>query len=422
MTASQRSSKPTRFGGAMIIAGTAIGAGMLANPTATSGVWFIGSLLLLLYVWFCMYISGLMLLEATLHFPQGASFHTVVNALLGPRWNIITGVAVAFVLYSLTYAYIFVGGGLTQNTLSAASGWLFEQPLQPSRQLSSVVFLLVLATSVWVSTKVVDRFATLLIGGMLTSFFLSVGALLPTVTPSVLFNLNVQEQQTYWPYLWAALPVCLASFGYHGNVPSLVSYYNKQAQPVARSILWGSLLALGIYVLWQLAVQGNLPRAEFAPVIAADGDVAVLLQALSAYTRTDTIAGVLSAFAYMAIASSFLGVTLGLFDYLRDVFNFSDTASGRFKTALLTFMPPLLACLVFPTGFVKVMGYVGLMAAIWAVLVPALLVRASRKRFAQADYQVFGGTTMIAFIVVFAVAAFVAQVLLLLQLLPIFKG
>ena len=201
-----------------------------------------------------------------------------------------------------------------------------------------------------------------------------------------------------------------------------MSYYNKQAQPVARSVLWGSLLALGIYVLWQLAVQGNLPRAEFAPVIAADGDVAVLLQALSAYTRTDTIAGLLSAFAYMAIASSFLGVTLGLFDYLRDVFNFSDTASGRFKTALLTFMPPLLACLVFPTGFVKVMGYVGLMAAIWAVLVPALLVRSSRKRFAQADYQVFGGTTMIAFIVVFAVAAFVAQVLLLLQLLPIFKG
>ncbi len=112
MTASQRPSKPTRFGGAMIIAGTAIGAGMLANPTATSGVWFVGSVLLLLYVWFCMYTSGLMLLEATLHFPQGASFHTVVNALLGPRWNLITGVAVAFVLYSLTYAYIFVGGDI----------------------------------------------------------------------------------------------------------------------------------------------------------------------------------------------------------------------------------------------------------------------------------------------------------------------
>ena len=42
------------FGGAMIIAGTIVGAGMLANPTATSGIWFIGSLLVLVYTWICM--------------------------------------------------------------------------------------------------------------------------------------------------------------------------------------------------------------------------------------------------------------------------------------------------------------------------------------------------------------------------------
>ncbi|EFA28567.1 tryptophan-specific transport protein, partial [Haemophilus influenzae HK1212] len=38
---------PSLLGGAMIIAGTAIGAGMLANPTSTAGVWFIGSILVL---------------------------------------------------------------------------------------------------------------------------------------------------------------------------------------------------------------------------------------------------------------------------------------------------------------------------------------------------------------------------------------
>ena len=44
------------IGGAMIIAGTAIGAGMFANPTATAGVWFTGSILALLYTWWCMTI------------------------------------------------------------------------------------------------------------------------------------------------------------------------------------------------------------------------------------------------------------------------------------------------------------------------------------------------------------------------------
>ena len=41
---------PSLLGGAMIIAGTAIGAGMLANPTSTAGVWFIGSIL----AWFTL--------------------------------------------------------------------------------------------------------------------------------------------------------------------------------------------------------------------------------------------------------------------------------------------------------------------------------------------------------------------------------
>lgn len=62
---------PSLLGGAMIIAGTAIGAGMLANPTATAGVWFIGSLLLLAYTWFCMTTSGLMILKPIYTTQQG---------------------------------------------------------------------------------------------------------------------------------------------------------------------------------------------------------------------------------------------------------------------------------------------------------------------------------------------------------------
>ena len=80
------------------------------------------------------------------------------------------------------------------------------------------------------------------------------------------------------------------------------------------------------------------------------------------------------------------------------------------------------SCLLFPTGFVKVMGYVGLMAAIWAALVPALLVRAARKRFANAEYQVRGGGWLIGFVIIFAVTVFVVQILLLIDWLPLFSG
>ena len=65
---------PSLLGGAMIIAGTAIGAGMLANPTSTAGVWFVGSVGVLLYTWFCMTTSGLMLLEVESALPHWCQF------------------------------------------------------------------------------------------------------------------------------------------------------------------------------------------------------------------------------------------------------------------------------------------------------------------------------------------------------------
>ncbi len=161
---------PSLLGGAMIIAGTAIGAGMLANPTSTAGVWFIGSILALVYTWFCMTTSGLMILEANLHYPTGSSFDTIVKDLLGKGWNMINGLSVAFVLYILTYAYITSGGGITQNLLNQLLS-ASESAVEIGRTFGSLIFCIVLAAFVWLSTKAVDRFTTVLIGGMVIAFF-----------------------------------------------------------------------------------------------------------------------------------------------------------------------------------------------------------------------------------------------------------
>ena len=409
------------FGGAMIIAGGTIGAGMLANPTSTAGVWFLGSLVLLAYTWFCMTSSGLMLLEANLHYPTGASFDTIVKDLLGQGWNVINGLSVAFVLYILTYAYITSGGGITEgfiNQLLSSE----QHTVQIGRVSGSLIFCLVLAVFVWFSTKAVDRFTTVLIGGMVIAFILSVAGLISSVKVEVLFDSMVQGEQQYLPYMLGALPVCLVSFGFHQNVPSLVKYYERDANRVMKSVFFGTAIALAVYVLWQLAVQGNLPRAEFAPVIEKSGDIAVLLQALGKYIQTDFIALALRFFAYLAIATSFLGVTLGLFDYIADLCKFDDSRSGRTKTALITFLPPLLLSLAFPFGFVLAIGYAGLAATIWAVIVPALLAKASRRKFAQSNYLVYGGNFMIYFVILFGLLNIVAQLAMQFGYLPEFRG
>ena len=408
---------PSLFGGAMIIAGTVIGAGMLANPTATSGVWFTGSLIVLLYTWFSMLSSGLMILEVNTHYPHGASFDTMVKDLLGPTWNAINGIAVAFVLYLLTYAYIFVGGDLTAKGLGSTFG--VNIPLT----VGQLAFFLIFATCVWASARLVDRFTSILIGGMVLTFIWATGGLIADVKLPVLFDTQAPAGTSYWIYAATALPVCLTSFGFHGNVSSLLKYFKGDAPKVAKSLWAGTLIALVIYVLWQIAIQGNLPRNEFAPVIAADGQVSVLIETLSKFVQTGSMAAILSFFSYMAIATSFLGVTLGLFDYIADIFKWDDGFAGRTKTAAVTFLPPLVSCLLFPTGFVTAIGYVGLVATVWTCSLPSLLLLRSRQKFGKGkNYTVYGGAWLIYWVNLFGFLNVLAWVFNKLELVPVFKG
>lgn len=106
----------------MIIAGTAVGAGMFSLPIAMSGIWFGWSVAVFLLTWFCMLLSGMMILEANLNYPVGSSFSTITRDLLGQGWNVVNGLSIAFVLYILTYAYISGGGSIIGYTLSSGLG------------------------------------------------------------------------------------------------------------------------------------------------------------------------------------------------------------------------------------------------------------------------------------------------------------
>ncbi len=109
---------------------------------------------------------------------------------------------------------------------------------------------------------------------------------------------------------------------------------------MVRSLVYGTLLALAIYILWQYVIQGNIARDAFKQVIAEGGNIGSLLKQMGNVSSSQTVSQLLNAFSYMALASSFLGVSLGLFDYLADFCKFKDDAVGRSKTALVTFVPP----------------------------------------------------------------------------------
>ena len=409
--------KHSSFWGIMVIAGTVIGGGMFALPVDLSGAWFFWGAFILIIAWFSMLHSGLLLLEANLNYPVGSSFNTITKDLIGNKWNIVSGFTVAFVLYILTYAYISANGAIISETISMNMGY------RVNPRIVGICTAIFVASVLWISSLAASRITSLFLGIKIISFIIVFGSFFFQVDFSILRDTAGQAQNnaSYFPYIFMALPVCLASFGFHGNIPSLIICYGKRKDKLIKSIVFGSLLALVIYLFWLYCTMGNISRESFSDIIASGGNVDSLVKSFLGTRQTGIIEFCLLVFSNLAVASSFFGVTLGLFDYLADLFKFDNSSVGRFKTVLLTFLPPALLYLIFPNGFIYGIGGAGLCATIWAVIIPAVLALKARKKFPNKMFTVWGGVIIPAIVILFGVAVIICWFGNVFHLLPRFS-
>lgn len=402
------------FWGIMVIAGTVIGGGMFALPVDLAGAWFFWGAFILIIAWFSMLHSGLLLLEANLNYPVGSSFNTITKDLLGNKWNIFSGFTVAFVLYILTYAYISANGAIISETISMHSG----EHVNP--KIIGVCTALFVAAVLWFSSLAASRITSLFLGIKILAFVIVFGSFFFQVDYTILRGTDgaSEASRSFFPYIFMAIPVCLASFGFHGNIPSLIICYGKRKDKLIKSIVFGSSLALLIYLFWLYCTMGNISREAFKGIIASGGNVDALVNSFLGTNQSKMIEFCLLVFSNLAVASSFFGVTLGLFDFLADLFKFNNSHSGRFKTILLTFLPPTILYLFFPNGFIYGIGGAGLCATIWAVIIPAILALKSRQKFPDQMFTVWGGRVIPVIVITFGVVVIVCWFGNVFSLLP----
>lgn len=402
------------FWGIMVIAGTVIGGGMFALPVDLAGAWFFWGAFILIIAWFSMLHSGLLLLEANLNYPVGSSFNTITKDLLGNKWNIFSGLTVAFVLYILTYAYISANGAIISETISMHSG----EHVNP--KIIGVCTALFVAAVLWFSSLAASRITSLFLGIKILAFVIVFGSFFFQVDYTILRGTQgaSEASRSFFPYIFMAIPVCLASFGFHGNIPSLIICYGKRKDKLIKSIVFGSSLALLIYLFWLYCTMGNISREAFKGIIASGGNVDALVNSFLGTNQSKMIEFCLLVFSNLAVASSFFGVTLGLFDFLADLFKFTNSHSGRFKTILLTFLPPTILYLFFPNGFIYGIGGAGLCATIWAVIIPAVLALKSRQKFPDQIFTVWGGRVIPVIVITFGVVVIVCWFGNVFSLLP----
>ena len=415
--AGARTGRSRVMGAAFIVAGTSIGAGMFSLPVVTSGMWFGWSVVLLMVSWYCMYSAGLYLLETNLQYPSGASFDTMAADTLGNIGRTINGLSVAFVCYILTYAYISGGSSIVSHSLASAG-------ISLSGKVAGLIFAVGLAAFVVAGARAVDRITTIMLGGMVISFLMFTAGLLGKVEVATLFPKELSMAETS-PFILMAIPFIVVSFGFQTCIPSLVKYLDRDSHGLRRAIMIGSGLAVVFYLLWQLSVLGNLGRESFPALIAEGGNIGSLVRALENAGVGAGLSSLLQIFSNLAVATSFLGVALGLYDYLADVFGFKNDLAGRLKTAAIAFVPPTVLGLFVPDGFIAAIGFASVGATIFCIIVPALMAMRLRKRQKEAGntaegFRVAGGQRRLNVILIFGFGVLLLEILNLLGALPKF--
>jgi tyrosine-specific transport protein len=398
----------------MIVIGTTVGAGMLELPTISAVAGFTWASILIVAMWALAVIAGLMILEVNLAFPiKACSFSTMAQATLGNFGRIITWVSYLLLLYSITAAYIAGGSSLITTTIEST----FH--IKIPDWINAVSFVFILGLPVYFGTKIVDYFNRGLIGLKGLLFLVALILILPHVNIDKLVATQSVGQTRY---LWIAAPIFLLAFFYHSVIPSLRIYIGNKPGDLKKIIIWGTTISLIIYLLWLVAALGVVPligKNSFTNWAHANGSVGEFIQMVATILHDKWITSSIDGFSNIAMTTSFLGVTLGLFDFLADGFKIRNTKVGRLKTAGLTFIPPLIFALFYPKGFTLALNYAAIFVAIIALILPSLMIcRLRNSKVLKSSYRMFGCNIVFVLVFISGIVLVALPIMSNLQLLP----
>jgi tyrosine-specific transport protein len=372
------------LGSIAIVAGTAIGAGMLALPLATAALGVIPAIALLVITWGISAYTSLLMLEINLRCGVGLNVHAITGKTLGKAGQFIQGASFLSLLIALTAAYL--SGGSSLLVLKAQA--LFD--LELDSQLAVVLFTLFLGGFAAFGVAWIDKVSRVLFSLMVAFLILVVIFLLPEVDLSGFASQGMASPSGDANVsLWmAAIPVVFTSFGFHVCIATLVFYLEGDAITLRRVLLIGSSIPLVCYLLWLAVTLGTLGGEAVA---GFNGSLAALVSALQELANSSTVSKCIGLFADLALITSFLGVTMSLFDFIKELTRAKSTVAGRLQTWLVTFVPPLLLALYYPDGFVKVLGFAAIPLVFMIIFLPIAMALGQRKQ-CQEGFQVSGGT------------------------------
>ena len=390
-----------------LVGGTCIGGGMLALPVATGISGFFPSIVTMFICWLAMTCSALLLLEAALWMEEGAHIITITSRLLGKTGKVVAWILYLFISYCSLVAYTAEGGLQLSNILEVFLGWGL------SKAVCCVIFILAFGVILDLGTQIVGRVNAVLFIAMVVAYILLVGMGIGEVKSHLLTeNIN-------WSYSIMAVPLLLTSFSFQTMVPSLTPLLKNHAKSLRLAIVGGTIIAFIIYLVWLWLVLGIVPVEGPSGLATALARGESATSYLREVVKGPYISTVAEYFAFFALVTSFLGMGLGLLDFLSDGLKVKKEGWGKILLAVLIIVPTLFFAINYERAFIVALESSGGFGdSILNGIMPVLMVWIGRYYMKKDSTRLLpGGKAVLAMLLLFFIFTLVIEILLELGLI-----
>lgn len=320
-----------------LVAGTTVGAGILAIPAVTQEAGFLASAVICILCWSYMVVTGLLVAEVNVNTmcelgSGGVSLVSMAMRTLGTFGVRTACLSYLFIHYALLVAYVARSSDIITNSLGI--------PIWESATLFSLAFG---GVCYFGSQRLIGAVNGVLVVGILASFTSLVVVASGNLQWSSLLEANFAAAPQ-------SIPIIALSFVYQNVVPVLCTNLEGDLSKVRTAIVAGTAIPLALFLVWDGVILGTLPD------LAGSSTVSDPLELLR--SSNGIVGPIVEAFSFLAIATSYIGFVLGISDFLADLLKLP---SGQNKPLpyVLTLFPPLVLSLLDPEIFFKALDFAG---------------------------------------------------------------
>lgn len=352
----------TFWGATYIVAGTTIGAGMLALPLVSLNIGLTWTLILLVAIWGFMFENALVFVKTCKEYGESVSVAEMAARHLGAPAKFLANIAIIGLFLSLLSAYVAGGSAILISTLD--NGNLGEM-----KNLVTILFSSAMGLILFYDLRITD-FYNRVFFGVKIFFFIIVCIMIYRASYSA--ELYTRALSFNATHIITASGIFFTAFGFHGSIPALLRYMKMENKNLYKAFFVGSLIPLCIYILWIFTCLLGLSQANADTVatLSHQSEPSELAKVLKHVVESPSFPKFVQGFSLLAIITSLLGVAVGLMDFFKEKFSFLGKKKSDVASFTLTKALPLTVALVYPNIFIEALQFAGIALAIIAVILP----------------------------------------------------